>query len=135
MIIEHITQKDTNGCVVACIAMALNKTYEEVAFTCVRNMNHPGLNQKGLTTFETRLLLQLVAPDIPHMLSELMLPNRRYLVGVPSLNNVGGAHCVLVQVYDDTYELYDPAPLGLNCYDALPEAWFDAIEIYINNKE
>lgn len=119
---KHITQRNYNDCMLACIAMAAGKDYDElwspelvqeiVESRGVSNDRankllehagfHPYVNgDEGKIVWRHNLSAGVPLCD---GLLRNMLQGRRAILSVPSLNHLGGWHAV----YWDGGELFDP---------------------------
>ena len=94
--IELVTQENDDGCAHACIAMVTGLIFEHV-WTL-----HPH---------------QMTSDDIVHMLAHLRyvaepvshgIPDGLSLMTVPSLNELGCNHVVVMEVDNNQFRLYDP---------------------------
>ncbi len=98
---EHIIQENNSGCAIAAIAMVTYSSYEEIlgmAVSCDIDLDN------GLTTKQIKYLLMLCGyftEDIPTVQSAVRLGPARYIGVIPSMNCIGGQHCIAFEVQED----------------------------------
>ncbi len=102
MKINHINQTG-NGCVLACIAMACQASYEDLV------TKYPECEKNG--TSYTRTVSIISELGIQYiMYSNPVIPDNRVLmVTVPSLNINGGNHCIVISTLNEEFNVHDPA--------------------------
>lgn len=96
---EHIQQKDHDGCTHACVAMVTGEDYDEVRLQ----------TPHAASTLEILYLLAANgAIGIIQPLPNEFVPGMKYIVTVPSLNIKGGNHCVVVFLQQNSLMVFDP---------------------------
>lgn len=154
--IEHVTELVTQNeydCGSACIAMVtgwsleeVNKLHKEVFHTSVEETK--GMRSEVLLALLTIIQLRNEATQKGRIFSFHQLTTawlvweREYIVTVPSLNNPGKSHYIVVQtkqqslenveagrVYEE-YKLFDPQKGTEKAfYTEMPDSYFEPIEI------
>lgn len=102
---NFVQQVDSNGCVVACIAMITGKPYNEIKMNDFPDWN----NQSGGITADDRdkaLVRNGIWPR--RQVDNILNPGSLYTVSVASLNRKGGMHQVVVDCRFDMFKVYDP---------------------------
>jgi len=101
--IHQITQADSLGCAAACVAMVCGISYDYAKELC------GGVDQSVTPDNITRAVVQAGFRPIWYVPAQLV-PGRTYIIGVPSLNVIGGSHCVVVDWRDEERcVILDPA--------------------------
>jgi len=98
--IKHVMQETANGCTLACVAMVTGRSFKEI-----RDLT----GQDSLRAFDELLVLSALGyVGVPENDPRRVFPDPGvYIATVPSLNKVGGLHCVVFDFVDDFYVL-DP---------------------------
>lgn len=128
--IDTITQEDSTGCGIACIAMVTGKSYQEVK-EIVKTEPNFAMTPKQLQ----HALEQYKMAYIPYSYPVLW-PGRVYIITVPSLNILGGGHYMVIDYRnEDSALLHDP---NLNKegkkvygYDADLQSYSEVIEVCV----
>jgi ABC-type bacteriocin/lantibiotic exporter with double-glycine peptidase domain len=109
MKLNHVMQLDSEGCGIACIAMLVNKSYSEIRDLVV---DIP-ITQRILEDLLYQLDIRFRKPAYDDL-----VPDRLYIVCVPSLNNIGGMHYIIVDMRG-TMKVYDPnkGRIDVSIYD------------------
>ena len=104
-IIKLVKQADAD-CVLACIAMVACKTLQDIYDT------FPEFDEcYGVTDDEKIDILSELEIVCIEYETKILVPGRVYIVGVPSLNVLGGTHCIVVDTrinFEAKIKVYDP---------------------------
>ena len=105
----HVQQGHEDGCVHACIAMVSGRKYSDI----YQAKPYPLSFEETLLT-----LAEFGCVGIPQVSPSLPLRPCIVLATVPSLNEVGGNHMVVLQQAENTFEVLDPQAgrAGKKCY-------------------
>jgi hypothetical protein len=120
-----IVKQGFNDCVLACIAMVLNKELSEI------HEVYPEFDDNGVTIDDTIMILnRLGFANYAKHASNRLFDNRTYIVTVPSLTTRGCNHAVVIE----NLQVYDPnlidKPEDSYTNDTL-KCWSEVLEIIV----
>lgn len=131
--ITHQTQPTKFSCAHTCLAMLLGEPVDKVRKVL-------GDNDCGLSDREIHAALDRFQFLWNHFVYPTMIVAGTYLLAVPSLNNLGGSHCIVVQRDDcGMFKVFDPnkGREGVKVYEEDGSnlvSWHDTIFIYPGGK-
>ena len=97
--ITLVRQECGQSCGIACVAMVTNKTFSTVRAQTERvPIHHRELDR--LLTLNGKVPIRSIYNDL--------LPDKLYIMAVPSLNIGGGMHYIVVDTWPDSMIVYDP---------------------------
>ena len=101
--IQHVRQPTRDTCVHACLSMVTGIPVDDL----VERFGDTGCsNEISATVLCEMGILPILLPNV---VTPLFLVGNVFFLTVPSLNTVGGAHCVVVAAHNDgPPTLYDP---------------------------
>jgi hypothetical protein len=94
-----LLKQGNNDCVLACIAMCLDLTLEQV------HKHYPDYKGEGINMRQTMTILdRLGHHDYVQCVTNTLFSDRTYIITVPSLTVRGGNHAIVVH----NHQVFDP---------------------------